>query len=91
MGVHESTVRRYADRGLIGAKRLPSGVRRLYGADVDALAARMEGREPGRDREAAERASPVTLEDLREAPIWGSDEDLEQFLALTYAERDRDR
>ena len=37
LGVHENTVRRCADRGLIGAVRLPSGVRRLRRVDVEAL------------------------------------------------------
>jgi excisionase family DNA binding protein len=41
LGVHESTVRRYADRGLIAAVRLPSGVRRLRRADVETLATRV--------------------------------------------------
>jgi excisionase family DNA binding protein len=81
LGVHESTVRRYADRGLIRVKRLPSGVRRLRRADVDALATQME-------RGAA---VPASIEDLVAPRVWESDEELEDFLALTYAERDRDR
>jgi len=93
MGVHESTVRRYADRGLIGVRRLPSGVRRLHRADVDGLAARMEDKS---DRSAtaapaAAGAQTATLNDLSAPSVWGSDEELDQFLALTYAERDRDR
>jgi excisionase family DNA binding protein len=84
MGVHESTVRRYADRGLIGVRRLPSGVRRLHRADVDGLAARMEDK--------SDRSAPTaTLNDLSASSVWRSDEELDQFLALTYAERDRDR
>ncbi len=90
LGVHESTVRRYADRGLIRVKRLPSGVRRLRRADVDALAAQME-------RDASERghpiraAAPASIDDLVAPQVWESDEELKDFLALTYAERDRDR
>lgn len=91
MGVHESTMRRYADRGLIGVKRLPSGVRRLRRTDVEELAARMEAGASPSDREATQRATEVALEDVSEAPVWRSDEELEQFLSLTYAERDRDR
>lgn len=37
LGVHENTVRRYADRGLIGAVLLLSGVRRLRRSDVEAM------------------------------------------------------
>jgi len=90
LGVHESTVRRYADRGLIGVKRLPSGVRRLSEADVDALAKRIEGgnsdsvQTPG-------AASRVTIEELAPGPVWESEAELEEFLVLTYEERDRDR
>jgi len=87
MGVHESTVRRYADRGLIGVRRLPSGVRRLHRADVDALAAGVEGKG---DRSATEEPAAV-LEDLSAPSVWRSDEELNRFLELTYAERDRDR
>ncbi len=52
LGVHESTVRRYADRG----------IRPL--ADVNELAA---------------------------PDLWRSDRELDQFIATTMAERDRDR
>jgi excisionase family DNA binding protein len=40
LGVHENTVRRYVDRGLIRAERLPSGVRRPSREDVEAMAPR---------------------------------------------------
>lgn len=83
LGVHESTVRRYADRGLIGVKRLPSGVRRLREADVDAIVQEMDGS----DR----RAPAPVIDELAASGLWRSDEELEDFLALTYAERDRDR
>lgn len=86
--VHESTVRRYADRGLIDSARLPSGVRRLRRADVDALASRMRGGEPGEEERLPE---PAALDDLSAPLVWDSDQELEGFLTLTYAERDRDR
>jgi excisionase family DNA binding protein len=44
LGVHENTVRRYVDRGLIRARRLPSGVRRLQREDVEVMA--RQGGEP---------------------------------------------
>ena len=81
LGVHESTVRRYADRGLIGVSRLPSGVRRLRRADVEGLAASGES---SSTRAMAPSASEP-------ADVWRSDAELAEFLELTYAERDRDR
>ena len=101
LGVHENTVRRYADRGLIRAIRLPSGVRRLRRTDVEAM-------QPG---EASANAAavdhpPVTLDELVERAgaqpvndlaalarpdLWDSDEDVDRFIALTRAERDDDR
>ncbi len=99
LGVHESTVRRYADRGLIRAVRLPSGVRRLRGDDVDRLAGNVAG--------SAERSSPkktidvlaaeqgilplADVESLAAPELWQSDEEAEHFVAMTRAERDRDR
>lgn len=104
LGVHENTVRRYADRGLIRAVRLPSGVRRVRRTDIDALEAApskatspngistvtpsvsveeliMEaGAEPVRDVAALARSD-----------VWGSDEEVEAFVAMTLAERERDR
>lgn len=77
LGVHDNTVRRYADRGLIRAVRLPSGVRRLRREDVEALSASPE---------------PVrSLDELLAPEILRSDEEAAAFLRLTYAERDRDR
>lgn len=37
LGVHENTVRRWEERGLLRAVRLPSGVRRFRPEDVEAL------------------------------------------------------
>jgi excisionase family DNA binding protein len=41
LGVHENTLRRWEERGLIRAVRLPSGVRRFRAEDVDTLRAQM--------------------------------------------------
>jgi excisionase family DNA binding protein len=41
LGVHENTVRRWEERGLLRAVRLPSGVRRFRPEDVEALRAEM--------------------------------------------------
>jgi excisionase family DNA binding protein len=106
LGVHESTVRRYADRGLIHAARLPSGVRRLRRADVETLGAR-EGVLDLRHAEPAEQAAPaVTIATLAAAQgvrplgsaselaapaVWGSDEEVDLFNADVRSERDRDR
>lgn len=41
LGVHENTLRRWEERGLIRAVHLPSGVRRFRPEDVEALRAQM--------------------------------------------------
>src|SRR5688572_12460453 len=41
LGVHENTVRRWEERGLLRAVRLPSGVRRFRPEDVEAMRAEM--------------------------------------------------
>lgn len=41
LGVHENTVRRWEERGLLRAVRLPSGVRRFRPEDVEAIRAEM--------------------------------------------------
>lgn len=41
LGVHENTVRRWEQRGLLTAVRLPSGVRRFRPEDVEAARAQM--------------------------------------------------
>jgi excisionase family DNA binding protein len=47
LGVSENTIRRWEERGLIPAIRLPSGVRRFRREDVEAAQARMyEGLPP---------------------------------------------
>lgn len=102
LGVHESTVRRYADRGLIGAARLPSGVRRLRRADVEALQP-LAGAPSRQAPPAAPEATIATLaaeqgiqplgsaSELADPDIWASDEEAELFNTTVRAERDRDR
>lgn len=41
LGVHENTLRRWEERGLIKAVRLPTGVRRFRSEDVGQLQAQM--------------------------------------------------
>jgi excisionase family DNA binding protein len=98
LGVHESTVRRYADRGLVGAIRLPSGVRRLRSADVEALGAATGAARSIRPAKtlaalAAEQGvRPLAdAEELAAPNLWRSDAELAGFIAMTRAERDRDR
>jgi excisionase family DNA binding protein len=46
LGIHENTLRRWEERGLIRAVHLPSGVRRFRPEDVEALRAQMFSRFP---------------------------------------------
>jgi excisionase family DNA binding protein len=41
LGVHENTVRRWEERGLLNAVRLPSGVRRFRPEDIERLREQM--------------------------------------------------
>jgi excisionase family DNA binding protein len=41
LGVHENTIRRWEERGLLKAVRLPSGVRRFRPEDVEAMREQM--------------------------------------------------
>jgi excisionase family DNA binding protein len=41
LGVHENTVRRWEERGLLHAVRLPSGVRRFRPKDIEAMRTQM--------------------------------------------------
>jgi excisionase family DNA binding protein len=41
LGVHENTVRRWEERGLLQAVRLPSGVRRFRPSDVETVREQM--------------------------------------------------
>jgi excisionase family DNA binding protein len=54
LGVHENTLRRWEEAGLIRAVRLPSGVRRFRSEDVEAL--RVQIYEPGSHASAAQAA-----------------------------------
>lgn len=95
LGVHENTVRRYADRGLIHAERLPSGVRRLRRQDVERLASGREdefGRETTTEEIFSEPGKFRTgLEAYEAAPqLFDSDEELEEFVSWIYEQRRRD-
>lgn len=46
LGVHENTLRRWEERGLIRAVRLPTGVRRFRAEDVESLRSQMFSRFP---------------------------------------------
>jgi excisionase family DNA binding protein len=103
LGVHENTVRRYADRGLIDAARLPSGVRRLRRADVEALRRRAGAFDPRRAEPTAPSVTIATLaaeqgiqpletaSELADPDVWPSDEEVDLFNATVRSERDRDR
>lgn len=63
LGVSENTIRRWEERGLIPAVRLPSGVRRFRRADIEVAHARMyEGLPPlaeSADIVSVTKATPV--------------------------------
>lgn len=63
LGVSENTIRRWEERGLIPAVRLPSGVRRFRRADIETAQARMyEGLPPlaeSDDVVSVSKATPV--------------------------------
>lgn len=63
LGVSENTIRRWEERGLIPAVRLPSGVRRFRREDIAAARARMyEGLPPlseGDDVVSVREATPI--------------------------------
>jgi hypothetical protein len=47
LGVHENTLRRWEEKGLLHAVRLPSGVRRFDAREIEAVRSRMyEGLPP---------------------------------------------
>ncbi len=100
LGVHENTVRRYADRGLLRSERLPSGIRRLRREDVERLAQHDQERpetekhswtldeilaQPGKARTVGE------LIDRAPKDFWKSPEEMEEFVAWIYEQRKRDR
>jgi excisionase family DNA binding protein len=63
LGVSENTIRRWEQRGLIPAVRLPSGVRRFRPEDIEAAKSRMyEGLPPlaeGDDVVPVSSATPI--------------------------------
>jgi len=60
LGVHENTVRRWEERGLLRAVRLPSGVRRFRREDVEAMRAEMfSGLAPLREDDDVVPLTPV--------------------------------
>jgi excisionase family DNA binding protein len=95
LGVHENTVRRYVDRGLLRAERLPSGVRRVRLEDVARLAPVWED-ELGHEMTTEEIFSEpgkfnTGQEALDSAPkLFDSDEELEEFVNWIYEQRRRD-
>lgn len=58
LGVHENTLRRWEERGLIRAVHLPSGVRRFRAEDVEALQTQMFSGFP-----------PIVEEELPTVPV----------------------
>jgi excisionase family DNA binding protein len=62
LGVSENTIRRWEDRGLLRAVRLPSGVRRFRPEDIEAAHKRMyEGLAPLRESDdiVSVEATPI--------------------------------
>jgi excisionase family DNA binding protein len=62
LGVHENTLRRWEEKGLLHAVRLPSGVRRFDSREVEAVRSRMyEGLPPMEEADdvVAAKASSV--------------------------------
>jgi excisionase family DNA binding protein len=61
LGVHENTIRRWEERGLLQAVRLPSGVRRYRPEDVEAMRAQMfSGFAPLREDDDVAHVSPTS-------------------------------
>lgn len=47
LGVHQKTLRRWADKGMVPVVKLPSGYRRFDPVDVERVRAEMRGDAPG--------------------------------------------
>jgi DNA-binding transcriptional MerR regulator len=47
LGVHENTLRRWEEAGLVRAVRLPTGVRRFRPEDIESLKQEIYGSRPG--------------------------------------------
>ncbi|MEO8689322.1 MAG: MerR family DNA-binding transcriptional regulator [Solirubrobacteraceae bacterium] len=59
LGVHENTLRRWEQKGLLHAVRLPSGVRRFDSAEVEAVRAEMYRGMPAPAAEESDDVVPV--------------------------------
>ena len=59
LGVHENTVRRWEEKGLLHAVRLPSGVRRFDSREIGAVRSRMYEGLPPMEEETTDDVVPV--------------------------------
>jgi excisionase family DNA binding protein len=59
LGVHENTLRRWEQKGLLHAVRLPSGVRRFDAAEVAAMRAEMYRGMPAPAADDSDDVTPV--------------------------------
>jgi excisionase family DNA binding protein len=62
LGVHENTLRRWEEKGMLHAVRLPSGVRRFDSREIEAVRTRMyEGLPPLEESDdvVAVEATPI--------------------------------
>jgi excisionase family DNA binding protein len=94
LGVHENTVRRYVDRGLIPAERLPTGVRRIKRNGLRVV--------PGYEDEFGHEMTteeifnePGKFETGREAmkaapKLFDSEEEADEFIRWIHGQRKRD-
>lgn len=63
LGVHENTVRRWEEKGMLHAVRLPTGVRRFESREVEAVRARMyEGLPPMEEGDDVVPAKATSVE-----------------------------
>lgn len=60
LGVHENTLRRWEQNGLVPAVRLPSGVRRFRADDISQLREQIYGSAETHDRAIAAAAASVS-------------------------------
>ncbi|MGZ5474584.1 MAG: MerR family DNA-binding transcriptional regulator [Thermoanaerobaculia bacterium] len=59
LGVHENTLRRWEQKGLLHAVRLPSGVRRFDAAEVAAMRTEMYRGMPAPATDGSDDVTPV--------------------------------
>jgi excisionase family DNA binding protein len=64
LGVHENTLRRWEQSGLIGAIRLPSGVRRFRAEDVERLREEIYETAPRARSRSMQAAAQSSVEEL---------------------------